>query len=429
MSTLGASWPRPARSWPTLAPGLLVLSVGLSNLGNYAFNGWVSRTLAPEQFGVYGVALAAISVGAVPINVMRLAIVKETAAGFGSFRLALPRPLATHLRRQSGGHLSTLLTLALAIALAVSLVSPGDGRAPAVPFLAFLILGAMVLVYGGRGYLQGALRLGPWSLSLLIEHSLRLLAFGALILLSDGSRIPLVAILVGLLGSYVVTSRALQSDKQGHADGVGGQTAMRRLAANMAVFQVAYVAHTALFSADLILAGFFLDQAQVGGYAALSLAGRVILFANLGVAELVLPVAAMPRQRRPFLRRSMLLGAAIPLPVLLAYWLFPEHSLSALFGADVAGLAQYLPILGTAMYLLSVAGIVLSFLLARGLGWFAATVGVGAALLEVLLLLVRHADAGEIAGDVLIAATTYTLALLAILPVVGMLSRRMRTER
>lgn len=295
--------------------------------------------------------------------------------------------------------------------------------------LALLILAAMALVYVGRGFLHGSLRLWSMSLSVFAEYLLRLSIFGALIFMSDRSEVPLIAILVGLLGSSVATSWLLGSGAQGQAVEGGGQDAIRRLARTTAVFLAAYVAHTALFTADLILAGLFLDRAQLGEYAALSLAGRIILFANLGVAELVLPVAAMPRESAPSLvRRSILLGAAVPLPILLIYVLFPEPSLSILFGASVSGLAEYLPVMGIAMYILSLAGILLSFLLARGLGWYAAMAAMGVASLEILLLLVRHASVAEIVSNVLIAAIVYAVALAAVPVAVATLSRKMKPE-
>ena len=57
---------------------------------------------------------------------------------------------------------------------------------------------------------------------------------------------------------------------------------------------------------------------------------------------------------------------------------------------------------------------ILSLLLARGLGWYAAAAAVAAALLEVALLVGRHADVGEIVSDVLVATSIYALALTII---------------
>jgi len=400
-----------ARPWPLLAAGLLMLSVGMSNLGNYAFNGLVSRALPPAQFGAYGIAFAVITVGAVPINVIRLAFVRETAASLGS-RVAAP-PLAWIAALGNVlGPLSVLLPLLLVLTVGVPRLWPEAAEAPAVVVLVILILAAMVLVYAGRGLLQGSLRLGSVSLSIFVEHLLRLSIFGALLLLSDSSQVPLIAMLIGLMGSWFATGRLLRSGADVETAERSGQGMLRRLLPTMAVFLVAYVAHTALFSADIILAGFFLDRTLLGEYAALSLAGRIILFANLGVAELVLPAATMPGPRMStFVGRSVVLGAAIPVPILLAYLLFPGQGLSILFGEGMAGLAGHLPLFGTAMYILSLAGILLSLLLARGLGWYAAAAAVAAALLEVALLVGRHADVGEIVSDVLVAVSIYALAL------------------
>ena len=404
------------------ASAIMLLAMGVLNLGNYGFAVLVARILSPEQFATYAVLYGAVILLAVPANVLRLAIVRlgtETAGRsddntLSAGLMALRRNLFALVL--AGG--TVLLFL---VTLPVFAVTRSTGLS------SFLLAGFAAVItftlYLDRGFLQGGLRFSWVAITVVAEMVARI---GFLLLLASalnaGLAGTMAALLLGALLANAVSARMVgrcAATTPEETPATSGQWSLARtLFAYTAAMMAVYSAHTALRWLDVLAVQRLFPGEVAGQYAALSFAGKIILFASLGITETLFTFANKAHWRReagePLLIRALLLTAAVGLPILLLYAAAPGPVLEYVFGSSYAGLASSLWIMGLFMFLLSLAGVLIAYMLASGMARGALASAIAAVVLELTLLLAFH-DSIQTVVLSLCAMAAFYLAVLSAL--------------
>lgn len=121
---------------------------------------------------------------------------------------------------------------------------------------------------------------------------------------------------------------------------------------------------------DTILAKRELDDSVAGSYAAAAVAAKAVVWVAVGVALQLLPEATRRavagEDPHPVLRRAVLFLSLIGLPAILIFVAIPGWLLRTAFGPEFDSAAGALPLLGTAMLLLSITLMSVQYLSAIG---------------------------------------------------------------
>ena len=409
----------------------MLFAMGLLNLGNYGFAVLVARMLPPEQFATYAILYGAVILLAVPANVLRLAIVRlsteKTARAedntISTELMALRRNLFAFVL--VGG--TVLLFL---VTLSLFAVTGGTNLS------SFLLAGFAAVItftlYLDRGFLQGGLRFS-WVATTVVAEMVARIGFLLLLasVLNTGLAGTMAALLLGALLANAVSAKMVgncaavrrplvgAAATQERPANSGQRSPARTLLTYTSIMMAVYSAHTALRWVDLLAVQRLFPGEVAGQYAALSFAGKIILFSSLGITETLFTFANKAHWRQeagePLLARALLLTAAVGFPILLLYAVAPGPVLEYMFGSSYAGLESSLWIMGLFMFLLSLAGILIAYMLASGMARGALGASMAAVALEVTLLLAFHDSIQTLVISLCAMAAFYVTVLSALI--------------
>ena len=410
----------------------MLLAMGLLNAGNYGFTVLVARILPPEKFATYAILYGAVTLLAVPANVLRLAIIRLATDDAGrSEENTISAELMALRRNLFAFVLAGGTVLLFLVTLPLFTVTSGANVS------SYLLAGFAGIItftlYLDRGFLQGGLRFSWVAVTVVAEVGGRL---GFLLLLALALNTGLVGTMAALLAGALLAN-AVSARMVGHCTATrtecepatGGQTSLaRKLLGYTAIMMAAYSAHTALRWLDLLAVQQFFSGEVAGQYAALSFAGKIILFAGLGITETMFTFANKAHWRQeagePLLARALLFTAAVGIPILLLYAAAPEAVLKYGFGSSYTGLASSLWVMGLFMFLLSLSGLLIAYMLASGMARGALAGSTAAVALEVTLLLTFH-DSIHTIVVCLCAMAAFYLAVLSALVAWNSIGARM----
>ncbi|WP_432456538.1 hypothetical protein [Cellulomonas iranensis] len=272
----------------------------------------------------------------------------------------------------------------------------------------------------GRGVMQARLMLPGLALSFVVEMVTRV-----------GLGVLLVTVGLGVEGataalsaSFVVTCAVVTVASRPRGRAAAGPARRgvdpREVRAYAALVSVLLLGQIVANNSDVFVAKAVFAPADAGVYAAIALVGRAVFFLAWSVATVVFPVAARRhaagRDSGGVLRGGLvavvLIGAACSLGAL---WL-GGPVLAAVLGPACGGLSVRLAAYAAMTTLFAAANLVASYHLSRGRVTESAIL-LGAALVQLALLLLRHDDVATLIGvqAVVMAALVAVLALRALL--------------
>lgn len=168
---------------------------------------------------------------------------------------------------------------------------------------------------------------------------------------------------------------------------------------------------TSLANTDVVLAKKFFDAESAGIYAFAALVGRVVLFASSSVAMMMFPIvserAAGGRRYKHLLYGVLLITLVISLSINAVYFLLPRFvvQLFSAFSHAAFGAAPYILWLGFYYLLYSLCNVLINYYLSLHKTLVASALPVGAALLQIILILNFHRNFLEVIYSSMISAT------------------------
>ena len=333
----------------------LVAAMMVVNAVNFGINIWLASVLSPGAFGDISLMVTLLLVAGVLASVLQLTTsvavldpARDSAKDLRTMRLLT--------NRIGNGGALVLAVCSFQLAEWLRLENPW-----ALLVMAFG-LPVHLQVAVERGRLHGEMAFGKLTATLLAEGAGRAIATVVAVLFVKDLLGLTMALNVGFVASYVVCSPRLGRWSWCDLSSPTGHPPLRSVG-------VGLIAVTALTNLDLIVAKVAFDPVTAGGFAALTLAGRIVFFGSWTIQQAVLPfVTAEDGPLTAALRRRIFtIGNVVVCSVLVAgAWLTADLWVEITYGnafADLAflvgpyalGTACIAVVAGTAM-LSSVAG-------------------------------------------------------------------------
>ena len=333
----------------------LVAAMMVVNAVNFGINIWLASVLSPGAFGDISLMVTLLLVAGVLASVLQLTTsvavldpARDSAKDLRTMRLLT--------NRIGNGGALVLAVCSFQLAEWLRLENPW-----ALLVMAFG-LPVHLQVAVERGRLHGEMAFGKLTATLLAEGAGRAIATVVAVLFVKDLLGLTMALNVGFVASYVVCSPRLGRWSWCDLSSPTGHPPLRSVG-------VGLIAVTALTNLDLIVAKVAFDPVTAGGFAALTLAGRIVFFGSWTIQQAVLPfVTAEDGPLTAALRRRIFTtGNVVVCSVLVAgAWLTADLWVEITYGnafADLAflvgpyalGTACIAVVAGTAM-LSSVAG-------------------------------------------------------------------------
>ncbi len=333
--------------------------------------------------------------------------------------------------------LEKLAVMAGAATLVVGVtLSPVIGNAlkfesPA-PFIILLLAFISTIPFTFRSaFLRGQQQFGQVSLGNVIVALGKLVGAVILVMIGLGVNGAIGGLIIAQLIAFAyIATRARQRGFPGaNLGGYFSKPDMKLLLPELkyALFVLGVsLAIVILSSIDVIAVKYFFDATTAGGYAGIATVAKIIFFLTASVAQVMLPVVKLDRpsgENRKFLLKSFLILAVLGGSVSVGFAVAPEWVVTILMGQTYAPYAHLLPILGLALFLVSVINLVASYYMALRRYRIIGVMGAGVAL-TLGLLLTRHENLTMIVQSMAIAAA----ALLGMI-VMWRVALEMRTRK
>ena len=306
----------------------LVAAMMVVNAVNFGINIWLASVLAPETFGDISLMVTLLLVAGVLASVLQLTTsvavldpARDSAKDLRTMRLLT--------NRIGNGGAVVLAVCSFQLAEWLRLESPW-----ALLVMAFG-LPVHLQVAVERGRLHGEMAFGKLTATLLAEGAGRAIATVVAVLFVKDLLGLTMALNVGFVASYVVCSPRLGRWSWCDLSSPTGHPPLRSVG-------VGLIAVTALTNLDLIVAKVAFDPVTAGGFAALTLAGRIVFFGSWTIQQAVLPfVTAEDGPLTAVLRRRIFTtGNVVVCSVLVAgAWLTADLWVEITYGNAFADLA------------------------------------------------------------------------------------------
>ena len=338
---------------------MLVASL-LAGFFNYLYQLSMGRLLPPEDYGTLISLLSLLyifSMISVTINTSaaKFSSVYKVRGEYGRIKVML--------FKVSGG-LSLLVLLLVAILL---ILSPYIAAFLDVDqFLVFVLILAippLLILPVPQGILRGLQRfvvLGTTNVSravvkFLVGVSCVIAGFGVL----GGLIGAVVAPVFGLILAFVFLRDIIPLDSS--SDSIE----LRDILRYSGFAFVALFCYNTMWNVDVVLVKHYFTPLEAGIYSAVSILGRIILFAPIGISQVVLPKASdryeAGKKHFQILLKGLVMTSLIAGGIVLAYLLFPEEIVMTIFGVRYAGAIPYLWKYGLVTFFFALTGLLINY--------------------------------------------------------------------
>ena len=336
---------------------LVVATTGVSGL-NFIFHILISRLLGPSQYGALNAVLNLISVLAVPLGAVQLAVTQAVVSRAGKERISLRR-LTVKAMLWGAGAMAAVGVVSPLIDGFLNLKSPSADLAMGV----WILLAVVAAVL--QGALLGELRFVPVAVASFFGGGALRLAIGAL-LVSAGFGLggAVAATVIGQ--AFTTAALLLVARREVFATGLDPI----RISLRDAVLSIAALAgYTTLTGIDVFLARHFLAPVTAGLYAAAATAGHIAMFLPGALVTVAFPRLVSAGRTGISVGKTLTetvgLVTAIGLAAFAVLAAMPGVVVDVLFGPKYAGAASIVGIIALTSVFLGIIGVLTYFHVAR----------------------------------------------------------------
>jgi glycosyltransferase involved in cell wall biosynthesis/O-antigen/teichoic acid export membrane protein len=381
---------------------LVVATAGVNGL-NFLFHVLTSRLLGPSYYGALGAVLNVISVVAVPLGAVQLAVTQAVISGAGKERMSLRR-LTVKAALWGIGAMVAAWVLSPLMDGFLNLKSPFPTLAIGI-WIPLAVVAAVL-----QGALLGELRYVPVAVASFVGGgALRLVSGALLVSAGFGLEGAVAATVVGQV--FTTAALLLVARREVFAEGLD----QVRISLGDAVLSIAALAgYTALTGIGVFLARHLLPPVAAGRYAAAAIAGSIALYLPGALVTVAFPrlvsANATGISARKTLTETLGLVTLVGLAAFAVLAGMPGVVVDVLFGPNYAGATSVVGISALISVLLGIIGVLTFFHVARRSA--AALYSWAGVALVWVLVAVLHGGMETIAHCVL-AASALVLAAMS----------------
>ncbi len=341
---------------------IMMTAMGFSNFFNYLYQLSMGRLLTPIEYGELFSLLSLFYIFSVFFTTVNTSITKFTSIykinnEYGKIKTILVRAS------------KSLALIGGLIFLGVVILSPYiskflkiDNPLLVVILFASVPFGFVLPVY--QGILRGLQRFGALGISA-SSWSLFKLFFGVLlVLLGFGVVGGISGVFLAHIFSLFITLFFLRDLLKVEGDeGIN----LRDIVNYSSLAFLAIFAYTTMWNIDVILVKHYLSPLEAGQYSAISVLGKIALFAPGAVGMVIFPKTAEMHEKGEEHFHVLLKGLALTLMIsggiVLVYALFPKFIITFIYGEKYLSVAPYLWRYGLAMMFLALLNVIMNYAL------------------------------------------------------------------
>lgn len=393
--------------------GLIMVTAGLlTGLLNYLYQLSMSIMLSPTEFGELFSLFSLFMIVWLVSQSLQTPITKFVS----TFKAQDNLDKVNYLWRLS---LRKTLLIGVLVFIVIAAVSPlisrllhtGNNLYVVLLFSSCILTFALPINYG---VLRGLQRFMPLGFSNIIWALVRFLLALLLVHLGMGIYGGLLPVLLTFCVTFIVTTYFLR----GLFDAGNQKVDLISLRSYTGFSLIALACFAVLTNIDVVLAKHYLSSDDAGVYAAVSVLGRIALFAPAGIAIAMFPKTSElyenGKPHRPLLRKGMAYVLLIGGAVVLFYLLFPGF-ISSFVLRDKYDFASFdLFKYGLAMLFFAISFLLINYLLSLNRTRKIALALLVAAALEVILICSFHSSISQVVNIILVSASVSLLVILSL---------------
>ncbi len=336
---------------------LVVATTGVSGF-NFLFHILISRLLGPSPYGAFNAVLNVISVLAVPLGAVQLAVTQAVVSGAGKERISLRRLTVKAMFWGAGAMVAVGLASPLIDGF-LNLKSPSASLGMAV-WIPLAVVAAVL-----QGALLGELRFVPVAVASFIGGGALRLVTGALLVSAGFGLVGAVAATV-VGQAFTTAALLLVARREVFARGLDSI----RISLRDAVLSIAALAgYTTLTGIDVFLARHFLAPVAAGLYAAAATAGHIALFLPGALVTVAFPRLVSAGRTGISVGKTLTetvgLVTVIGLAAFVVLAVMPGVVVDVLFGRKYAAAASIVGIIALVSVFLGIISVLTYFHVAR----------------------------------------------------------------
>lgn len=319
---------------------ILLLGATISNVANYLYHLFMGRMLGPADYGLLASLISLTYIMSVPIGTIRLSLVKEVSFLYQKSNKI--KAAYVWVLKKSFNAMILLLVLS-------AFLSPYISKTMNIgqPKLVFIVLASGIIGFYNtinQSFLQGLQKFISLSVSGVLSSIIKIITALALVAAGWGVFGATISFIVTAASAGIITYILLKKLlKNGNHVPFKPSIGFSSIVMPIFVFNLA---HTSIYSTDIILAKKFLSSVDAGFYAALSTLGKVIFFAVSPVVMVMFPITSEKHSNggnyKKIFKLSFLLVFLICLGSVFVYLFFPKIMVLALYGKNYLPVVPYL---------------------------------------------------------------------------------------
>lgn len=387
--------------------GLLITATILANFFNFLYNAYLSRSgsVSIEDFGVISLFGSLLEIIQVPSQAIAKTVTYRMAFMLGKHDTVVKR-----FWKFVRVRIFYLAILATAIwVVSIPLLTKYFNIPTTLPFILFTpiwIIGALGAI--DRGFLSGVQRFGILALMTVVEAVSKFIIAVGLINLGVSQFIYL-SIPASIFISFAIGWFVARKVKEG-VKSLEIKHALQFPAKFFATSMLTKLSSIAFLSLDVILAKIYLPPVQAGQYALISLVGKMVYFIGSLFSQFITPIVskdegAGKNSRNTFYKLIFLTGLAT-MSGFFVFGILGERVVPFLFGEKAIPIIGMLPWYTYAMVMYSVASNIVNYHQIKKQYYFP-VLGFVLSVIQVILIVVFHANIESFVGIMLLLGSTY----------------------
>ncbi|MBC7095423.1 oligosaccharide flippase family protein [Thermococcus sp.] len=339
---------------------IMMVAMTLSNFFNYLYQLLMGRLLSPQEYGELFSLLSLFYIFSVFFTTINTSITKfvtlySSKREYGKVKSILVKGT------------KTLGLLGVVIYIFTVLLAPFisnflqiDSNILLIVLFASIPFGFLLPIY--QGALRGLQRFGALGISVSSWAFFKLIFGVGLVVFGYDVLGGLLGVFLAHVTTFLLTVVFLKDIL--HYD-AKGNIELRDILTYGSLAFLAIFAYTTMWNVDVILVKHYLSPLEAGQYSAISVLGKIVLFAPGAVGMVIFPKAAEMHEKGEkhfhVLTRGLAMTLLISGGIVLAYALFPEFIITFIYGEKYLSVAPYLWRYGLAMMFFSLASVVVNY--------------------------------------------------------------------